>query len=48
MKGKQRAEDKGEGEGASKRLKVRPTATEWMEQRWGGDEELGSQIVEAL
>ena len=48
MKGKWRAEDEGEGEGASKRPKVGPMALEWMEQRWGGDEEMGSWIVEAL
>ena len=32
-KGKQRAEDEGKGEGASKRPRVGLTVTEWMEQR---------------
>ena len=48
-KGKQRAEDEGEGEGPSKRPRV-GLALEWMEERWAevGDPQVGSQAVEAL
>ena len=48
-KGKRRAEDEGEGEGASKRLRVGPVS-EQTEQRWAevGDPQVGSQVVEAL
>ena len=43
-KGKWRAEDEGEGEGASKRLRVGTVALEWMEQRWAEveDPQVGS------
>ena len=48
-KGNWRAEDKGEGEGASKRVRVRP-ASEQMEQRQAEvrDPQVGSQVIEAL
>ena len=48
-KGKQRAEDEGEGAGPSKRPRVGPTS-EQMEQRWMEveDPQVGSRVIEAL
>ena len=48
-KGNWRAEDKGEGQGASKRVRVGP-ASEQMEQRQAEvrDPQVGSQVIEAL
>ena len=43
-KGKWRVEDEGEGEGASKRPRVRLMVSEWMERRWAEvkDPQVGS------
>ena len=48
-KGKQRAEDEGEGVGPSKRSRVRLTM-EWTERRWAEveDPQVGSRVIEAL
>ena len=48
-KGKQRVEDEGEGEGPSKRPRVRSLSerTEWRRTEVG-DPQVGSQVIEAL